>query len=120
MLWEDILRTLGGMAILVAAMAWLSKSLLMALLSKDLERFKSDLQVSAQKSIESFKASLQLEAQRNAVEYAALHSKRAELIADLYARIVSLYTGILSLSLELGAREVRAEQYTKYEADQAK
>lgn len=120
MLREDILRTLGGMAILVAAMAWLSKALLLALLSKDLERFKSDLQVSAQKSVESFKASLRREAQRIAVGFTALHSKRAELIADLYARIVNLYAGILSLSRELGAREVGVEQYRKHEAGRNK
>jgi hypothetical protein len=120
MLWEDILKTLGGMAILVAAMAWLAKALLTALLSKDLERFKSDLQVSSQKNIEAFKTSLQLEAQRHAVEFAALHAKRAELVAELYSRIVQLYAGILSLAQELGAREARAEDYMKYEAPTAK
>ncbi|CAB3805636.1 hypothetical protein [Pararobbsia alpina] len=119
MLWEDILRTLGGMAILVAAIAWLSKALLTALLSKDLEHFKSELEISSQKSIEAFKASLQLEAQRNAIEFAALHAKRAELVAELYSRIVSLYAGILKLAQELGAREVRSEDYMKYEAVRA-
>lgn len=119
MFWEDLLRTLGGMAILVAAMAWLSKSLLTNLLSKDLERFKSDLQASSQRSVESFKATLQIESQRRAIEYSALHAKRAELIAELYVRAVGLYTGILSLSRELGAREARAEQYTQHEASDA-
>lgn len=119
MLWEDILRTLGGMTILVAALAWLSKSLLTNLLSKDVERFKSELQASGQRSVESFKASLQIEAHRNAVEYSALHAKRAELISELYARCVSLYTQIFGLSRELGAREVRAEHYAKYEAKHA-
>jgi hypothetical protein len=116
MLWEDILRTLGGMAILVSALAWLSRSLLTSLLSKDIERFKSDLQVSSQKSVEAFKSSLQLEAQRHAVEYSALHSKRAELIAELYSQIVGLNRGIMGLSRELGAREYRAEEYAKTSA----
>jgi hypothetical protein len=93
MFWEDLLRTLGGMAILVSAIAWLSRSLLTNLLSKDLEKFKSDLQI---------------ESQRHAVEYSALHAKRAELISDLYVQAVNLYAGILGLSRELGAREARA------------
>jgi hypothetical protein len=91
MFWEDLLRTLGGMAILVAAMAWLSKSLLTNLLSKDLERFKSELQASSQRSVESFKATLQIEAHRRATEYSALHARRAELISELYVRAVGLY-----------------------------
>lgn len=91
MLYADILRTLGGMAILVAALAWLSKTLLTAFLSKDLERFKSDLQASSQISIESYKASLQLEAQRHAVTYSALHSKRAELVAVDFTNFNKLF-----------------------------
>lgn len=113
MLWQDIFRTLGGMAILVSAVAWLAKSLLMALLSKDLEQFKSDLQVSSQKSVEAFRTALQLEAQRHAVEFSSLHTKRAELISELYSRIVSLNYGIVGLTRELGAREYRAEEYAK-------
>jgi len=115
MFWEDILRTLGGMAILVAAMTWLSKSLLTNLLSKDLERFKAELQVSSQRSVESFKTTLQIESQQRAVQYAALHAKRAELISELYSRASGLYRGILGLSRELGAREARAEHYTQNE-----
>lgn len=120
MLWDDILRTLGGLAILVAALAWLSKSLLTNLLSKDVERFKSELQASSQRSVESLKASLQIEAQRHSVEYSALHARRAELISELYARSVELHMGIFGLSRELGAREARAEHYARHEASNAK
>jgi hypothetical protein len=120
MYWEDLLRTLGGTAILVAAMAWLSRSLLGTLLSKDLERFKAELQASSLQSVESFKASLQIEAHRRAVEYTALHAKRAELISELYAQAVDLYDGTLGLSYELGARKARAEQYNQHEAENAK
>lgn len=119
-MYADILRTLGDMAILVAALTWLSKTLLTAFLSKDLERFKSDLQASSQINIESFKATLQLEAQRHAVTYANLHSKRAEFIAELYSRIVELERGVIELSMELGAREARAEEYNESGAQKSK
>lgn len=112
-LWQDLLTTLGGTAILVAALAWLSKSLLSSLLSKDIEKFKSDLQAASQKSIESFKADLQIEAQRRAVEFSTLHAKRADLVAAIYSRIVTIWSGVMSLSRELGAREHRAEVYAK-------
>jgi len=109
--WQDLISTLGGTAIFVAALAWLAKSLLTSLLSKDLEKFKAELQASSQQSVEAFKTELQIEAQRRAVEFSALHAKRAELIATLYSKIVSIWNGVMSLSRELGAREHRAEAY---------
>jgi hypothetical protein len=117
--WEDVLRTLGGTAILVAALAWLSKSLLIASLSKDLERFKSDLQATSQRSIESYKANLQLESQRHQIEYSTLHSKRAELVGELYSRVVDLHGQVIGLSRELGKRESRAESYKTFKAPDA-
>ena len=119
MVWEDVLRTLGGTAILVAALAWLSKSLLSTLLSKDLENFKTDLQGTSQRSIESYKATLQLESQRHQIEYSALHSKRAELVAELYSRVVDLHEQVIGLSRELGAREHRAESYKQHKVPDA-
>ncbi|MEZ5493003.1 MAG: hypothetical protein R3E61_00040 [Pseudomonadales bacterium] len=100
MLWDEIVKTLGGMAILVAAMAWLARSLINSILSKELEKFKSDLQISAH---------------RHAVEYSSLHARRAEYIAELYSKSVKLYQGIISLSMELGKRSFRAEQYENHE-----
>ncbi len=113
MMWDEIIKTLGGSAILVAALAWLARSLLTKLLSKDLEKFKSDLQVSSQQSIEGFKSSLQIEAHRRSIEFSALHSKRAEFVAELYAKLQSLYRGFLGLCLELGRREGRVEKYAE-------
>ena len=109
MMWDEILKTLGGMGILVAALT-LSKSLLTLLFSKDLEKFKSDLQVSSQQSIEAFKSSLQIEAHRRHTEFSELHAKRAEFIAELYTKLLSLYRGILDLSRLMGHREYLSEQ----------
>jgi len=118
--WNDIFQTilqaLGGVTILVAALMWISKSLLTNLLSKDVEKFKSELQASSQKNIESLKTNLQIEAQRHAVEYSSLHLRRAELISELYSCAVELYQGVMSLSMELGIRQARAEHYSRYEA----
>jgi hypothetical protein len=102
MFWNDIIRTLGGMAILVAALAWIAKALLTTLLSKDLEQFKS---------------SLKIEAQRRSIEFSNLHAKRAELIADLYSRMMLLHKGILSLTMEMGRREVRVKEHKKKRAN---
>lgn len=113
MIWEEVLKTLGSSAILVGALAWFAKSLLTTLLSKDLEVFKSDLQVSSQQGIESFKSSLQIETQRRSIEFSALHTKRAEFIAELYAKLLSLQLGASGLTREIELREGQIEKQIK-------
>lgn len=113
MIWEEILKTLGSSVILVGALAWLAKSLLTTLLSKDLEVFKSDLQVSSQQGIESFKSSLQIETQRRSIEFSALHTKRAEFIAELYAKLQSLQMEASGLTRAIGSREGQIKKQIK-------
>jgi hypothetical protein len=40
---DTVVVALGGSAVLIGAVAWLARSLVGQLLSKDLERFKSEL-----------------------------------------------------------------------------
>lgn len=50
---------------------------------------------------------------RHAVEFSALHAKRAELIAELYKRLVALYRDIRDLDNEFWDRKSRAEGYAE-------
>ena len=107
--WDTLITTLGGTAILVAALTWLSKQLMTALLSKDLERFKSELKTRSDLAIEEFKSRVQLEAQKEIIEYSALHSRRAESVAQLYAHLVGLHNSIQRSNMELRRRHFREE-----------
>ena len=74
--WETVLTAVGGSAVLIGAVAWLVRSLMLHLLSKDLETFKGQLQLAAFE---------------HQVRFTQLHERRASILADLYSKIVQLH-----------------------------
>jgi hypothetical protein len=71
--WQQILVLTLTPTVVVTAVTYLLRKLFERTLSKDLERFKSDLQIK------------QAEFQ---TRFSALHEKRIEIIGELYARLV--------------------------------
>jgi hypothetical protein len=71
-----IIVAFGGSAALIGAVAWLIRSLTVHILSKDLENFKTKLQSAAYE---------------HQVRFTKLHERRAEILADLYSKIVVLH-----------------------------
>ncbi|TKJ34601.1 MAG: hypothetical protein CEE38_17150 [Planctomycetes bacterium B3_Pla] len=110
--WESIIKALGLSTVCIAAVAWVAKAIFSQLLSKDLEKFKSELNTSCEMQIEQFRSHIQLEAQKRVIEYSSLHTRRGELIADLYSRLSDLDESIqhLILKYQLGQYQ---EEITK-------
>ena len=50
--WQELIKLFGGAIILIAAVAWLFKSLITALLSKDIETFKNQLRFYSESSLD--------------------------------------------------------------------
>jgi hypothetical protein len=86
--WQQVLSTIGSTAVIVGAAAFLTKSLINQFLTRDIEKFKARLKADADMEIEKLKNSLQMVALEHQVRFSRLHEKRAEVIADLYARLV--------------------------------
>ncbi len=80
----EIIKSLGGEALFLAAAAWLIKTLVSTRLAREAEEFKITLQSRADVEIERMKASLQLVATEHQIRFAKLHEKRAVIIAELY------------------------------------
>lgn len=78
---ETVLTAVGGSAILIGAVAWLVRSLMLHLLSKDLETFKGQLQLAAFE---------------HQVRFTQLHERRASILAELYSKIVQLHRAATS------------------------
>lgn len=78
---ETVLAAVGGSAVLIGAVAWLVRSLMLHLLSKDLETFKGQLQLAAFE---------------HQVRFTQLHDRRASTLADLYSKIVQLHRAATS------------------------
>ena len=74
-MWTEILKFVGGSTILLTAVVWVIKALAKQLLSKDIERYRSELK---------------LESITHQVRFTKLHEQRAEIIKNLYSKIVEL------------------------------
>jgi hypothetical protein len=94
--WQDVIvtvfTTIGGGTVLLGAAAYVIKTALTQRLLLDAEGFKAQLKASADAEIERLKVSLQMSALEHEVRFSKLHEKRAEVIAELYGRLVEIST----------------------------
>jgi hypothetical protein len=87
-IWREIIIALGGASILIAAVAWLIKTIVVHLLSKDVEVYKVRISAETERELESFKATVHAKAMEHEVRFSELHEKRGEIIAELYKRLM--------------------------------
>jgi hypothetical protein len=82
--WQSVITSLGGQAVLLAAVAWLAKVLVSSRLSREADAFRIRLKADTDVEIERLRASLQIAAAEHHVLFSKLHEKRAEVIEKLY------------------------------------
>jgi hypothetical protein len=107
--WSAIVTSVTSTAVIVAAIAWLTKSAVSHLLSRDVERFKSHMECESALAVENLRSSLHLEAEKRIIEYSSLHGKRAGLLTELYAKLFDLHRCIARLQFEYQGREIRED-----------
>lgn len=115
--WNSVLQTLGSSAILVGMFAWLAKSIISAYISRNVEKHKSDLSAQAAIETERLRSSLEVEASKRTLEFTALHTKRAEFIADLYGRLLDIQGLLSRLHFEYRHREIREDLDRRFYRD---
>ena len=81
--WQEFLATFGGQTALLAAVAYLIKTLVSSRLEKDAEAFKADLKRNSEIEIERLKNALQMTALEHQVRFSKLHEQRVEIIGKL-------------------------------------
>jgi hypothetical protein len=89
---EEILKIVGGAAVAGGMVAYLIKSLVSQLLSKDIEVYKAKIKFESDKEIEHLKAELLLKSQKHQISFQKLHEQRAQIVAELYSMINELAT----------------------------
>ena len=87
----NIFESLGMFLIASGVLAFLIRSFFSHQLLKDIERFKAELQQKSQLEIEQFKSALELTAFEHQTRFIKLHEKRADIIGEMYGKIVDLY-----------------------------
>ena len=75
-MWWELLIGICSSSVLIFAIAWLTKSIIIHFLSKDIETYKIRLKAEVDKSL----------IEHDEI-FRRLHSKRAEIIAELYAKL---------------------------------
>ena len=85
---QELIIALGGSAILLGAVAFLTRSIILHFLSKDVETFKQKLSQQSVIEVEKLKHDLRLVATEREKQMALLHEKRATVIAELYGHLV--------------------------------
>lgn len=89
-MYREMVFALGGNIALLAAVAWLIKSVLTHFLEKDIEIYKQELKTANDKAL----------IEHDTV-FRSLHSKRADVIAQLHTQLVELSGCLNSVNTEL-------------------
>jgi len=103
-MWQfflDLLKSLGTTAIVAAAAAWFTKSVITHFLSRKIESYKIELKRESDKEIEGIKSRLEIVALERQIVFSRLHEKRAEIIAETYGLIHDLHSKAMGLSAEV-------------------
>lgn len=91
---EVVITALGGSSLLVAGAAWLARSIISQYLEKDIGVFKANIERESASEIARLRHDLEMLLNEHRVKFESLHSKRSEVIAELYGKIVEFYEGI--------------------------
>ena len=87
-LWQAMIVAFGGNAALLLVLAFLGRSFVGQLLTKDIEGFKASLHRESVIAVEELKADLQQTAVEHEVRFSRLHEKRGEVLAEVYKLLV--------------------------------
>lgn len=97
--WETVLLVFGGNAALLVVLGVLARSLLSQYLAKDLKQFETDLTQRTQLAAEELKHRLGITAHEHHVRFSRLHERQAQVIEDVYARVLEFEDASAALTL---------------------
>jgi hypothetical protein len=100
--WPSVIATLLTSStisvVILTVLGFLAKSIFTEILSRDIEKYKSDHQI----ELEIFKADLTKSSFEHQTRYQSLHTKRAEIIAELYNLLVQAEDDMKFLTQPIG------------------
>jgi len=89
---NEIIQFFGGSVLLIAAVAWLSRSIITHLLSKDIETFKNTIKCDIEKEIALLKYSLELENEKTKIKLISLEERRINVLEELHIKLTAFST----------------------------
>ena len=99
-MWNEVIKFVGGTVVLISAVAWLLRSLMVHFLSKDIEFFKQELRMQSEKELVSLKSKLEIENAKIHIKLSALQERRILLIEHIYGKLIALSNEAACFSVE--------------------
>lgn len=101
---EIIFGAIAANAIVIAVLGFLARTIIKHFLSKDIERFKSNLESEAKSEIESYRSNLEKERIRLQISYSGIFEKQASVIIEMYKLILDFENKIWSVMTPMADR----------------
>jgi len=122
--WPEIILAIltnsAFTAVLLAAAAFIGRSIIGRWISRNIEEYKAQLQAANAREIERLRTELKIVSFEHETRFARLHEKRAEVTAELYKLLVRSEDSLMSLALAVGHTDFEGEIAQKtYETSQA-
>jgi hypothetical protein len=113
--WTDIFKTVATNTVFLAVIGFVAKSVFNHFLSKDIEKYRIELQATSERELERLRADLDKTAFEHQTRFANLHAKRAEVIAELYNRLVQAErdVNLMASPFEFSGEPSHEEKFTK-------
>lgn len=86
----ELIKLLGGAAVLIGAAGWLATKFIENRLNREIEAYKARLKAESDAEIENLKSRLQVAAKERKIAVSWLHQKRATAIEGLYSSLADL------------------------------
>ncbi len=84
----EFLRFITGSSIIIAAVAWLVKSIITHFLSKNIDSYKLELKHNNDIALEDTRYNLNLTMKEHEAKMSSLYTKRADVVTELYVLLV--------------------------------
>ena len=106
---DEVVKFLGGAAILTGAVAWFIRSMVVHILSRDIAGYKQSLKVEAEKELAQLKSDLEVKNSKLLIKMSALQNRRIEFLQRLYERIArfSEEANYFAVEPEMGAVDLK-------------
>ena len=96
--WPDIIKTIGANAVFLAVVGFVAKSLFNQMLTRDVDKFRIELQATNDKELAKFRSELEKTVFEHQTRFTKLYDKRAEIIGNIYPLILDAEAKCLNLA----------------------
>ncbi len=99
-MWAEVIKFVGGSVVLLAIAGWLIRTIIQHFLARDIEQYKFDIRKQGEVELEKLRAALKIEAVTHEITFSKLHNRRAEIIEELFKKLVAFDDSASSLMVE--------------------